>query len=322
MPKKKIVCIGGGSAMPKAVLVELKKYPVKISTMAAMLESGGSSGQLRTDFNVLPSGDLRRQLLALSEAPEWKKELFKFRLGREVFDDGHMGHSFGNVFISGLEYILKDFRKVLKITHDFLKVEGEVLPVTIEKGHIYAILENDETIFGEDEIDVPRKHDPNLKIKEISLTSKVKTYPPTLRVIKEADLIIIGPGDLYSSLIPCFLPGGMARAIQNSKAKKVYISNLLRKRGETNDFTVLDFVKEIERYLGMPLDFVIYNTKKPSPKRLAAYRKEHPEFLGLVKVNKNLPRKKFIGKNILLSSGPIIHDPDKLVKTLLKLCKR
>ena len=219
---KKIVCFGGGSAMPEVVLVGLKKYPFKIYATAAMLESGGSSGQLRTDFNVLPSGDLRRQLLALSEAPEWKRKLFKFRLGREVFDDGHMGHSFGNVFISGLEYILKDFKKVLEISHDFLEVKGKVLPVTIENGHIYATLKNGETIFGEDEIDVPRKHNPNLKIKEIYLTRKVKAYPPILKVIKEADYIIIGPGDLYSSLLPCFLPEGIVRAIHNSKAKKIY----------------------------------------------------------------------------------------------------
>lgn len=320
--RKKIICFGGGSATPQAILIRLKKHPVKIFAIAAMLESGGSSGQLRIDFNVLPSGDLRRHLLALSEAPEWKKELFKFRLGREVFDDGHMGHSFGNIFISGLEYILKDFKKVLKIIHDFLEVKGEVLPATIEKGHIRAILENGEVIFGEDEIDVPKKHSPNLKIKEVLLNSKVKAYPPTLKAIQKADLIVIGPGDLYSSLIPCFLPEGITRAIQNSKAKKVYICNLLRKYGETNDFTVLDFVKEIEKYLRIPLDFVIYNRGKPSAKRLAGYRKRHPEFLGLVKVNKNLPKKKFIGKNLLISFGPIIHDPNKAVKTILNLCKR
>lgn len=319
---KKIVCLGGGNAMPKAVLIGLKKYPVKISSAAAMLESGGSSGQLRIDFNVLPSGDLRRQFLALSNAPQWKKELFKFKLGREVFDGGHRGHSFGNIFISGLEYIVKDFKKVLKITSDFLEVKGEVLPATIEKGHIRAVLENGEVIFGEDEIDVPRRHNPNLKIKEILLNSKIKAYPPTLKAIQKADLIVIGPGDLYSSLIPCFLPEGITRTIQNSKAKKVYICNLLRKHGETNDFTVLDFVREIEKYLGIPLDFIIYNTKKPSPKRLVAYRKKHPEFLGLVKINKNLPNKKFIGKNLLLPSGPVIHDPDKLVKIILKLCRR
>ena len=317
--QKKIVCFGGGSAMPNAVLAGLKKYPVKLYGIAAMLESGGSSGQLRIDFNVLPSGDLRRQLLALSEAPEWKKELFKFRLGRESFDDGHRGHSFGNIFISGLEYILKDFKKVLKIAHDFLEVKGEVLPATIEKGNIYAILENGEAIFGEDEIDVPRKHNPKLKIREIFSTKKIKAYPPILKVIQEADLIIIGPGDLYSSLIPCFLPQGITEAIQNSKAKKVYICNLLRKLGETNNFTVLNFVKEIEKYLKTPVDFVIYNTKKPPIKRLAAYRKEHPEFLGLVKVNRNLSKKKFIGKDLLTKSGPVVHDSKKVVKILINL---
>ena len=94
--------------MPKAVLEPLKKYPVKLVAVAAMLESGGSSGQLRIDFGVLPMGDVRRQILALSNAPEWKKQLFEFRPGREVFDDAHKGHVFGNIFLSGLEYIFKD----------------------------------------------------------------------------------------------------------------------------------------------------------------------------------------------------------------------
>lgn len=321
--RKKIVCFGGGSVMPKVVLEGLKKYPFDISTTASMLESGGSAGQLRVDFQTLPWGDLRRHLLALSEAPEWKKKIFQLRVGREIFDDGHMGHAFGNIFLAGLEHISKDLEKTLKIAHQFLEVKGRVLPITGEFAHIYAILENGETIFGEDEIDVPKKHNPNLKIKEIRLTKKIKAYSPILKAIKKADLIIIGPGDLYSSLIPCFLPEGITKAVKNSKAKKIYICNLLRKRGETNDFTVLDFTREIERYLGTPLDFVIYNTKAPSAKRLAAHKKKHPELLGLVKANPSIrsgqAKKKFIGQNLLTSSGPIIHDPDKVVKLLLKL---
>ncbi len=319
---RRIVCFGGGSAIPDAVLAGLKKYPVEISSVVSMLESGGSSGQLRTDFFVLPSGDVKKQLLALSNAPQWKKDLFDLRIGREVFDGGHKGHSFGNIFISGLEYIFKDFPKALKIAHEFLETKGEVFPATINKGNIYAVLENGELVFGEDEIDVPKKHNSNLKIKELALTAKIKAFPATLRAIKKADLIIIGPGDLYSSLIPCFLPQGITKAIQSSQAKKVYICNLLRKRGETNDFTLSDFVKEIEKYLKTSLDFVIYNTKKPAPKRLAAYQKEYPEFLGLIKNNVKVKDKKFIGADVLLPKGPISHDSNKLAKILLKLCRQ
>ena len=317
---KKIVCFGGGSAMPTVVLAPLKKYPVAITAIAAMLESGGSSGQLRMDFGVLPMGDVRRQILALRQAPEWKKKLFKFRPGREVFDDGHEGHVFGNIFLSGLEYIFKDVKKVLKVAQEFMEVKGKVLPATIEKGHLCAILENGETIFGEDEIDVPRKHNPNLKIKEIFTNLKVKAFPETLTEIKRADLIIIGPGDLYSSLIPCFLPEGMKETLKRTRAKKVFICNIMTKLGETNNFTVSDFVNETEKYLGSPLDFIIYNTKKPSAKRLADYKKEHPELLDIVKFDKKLIlNKKFIGNNLLTPSEPINHNPEKIAKIILSL---
>lgn len=319
MRKKKIFCLGGGTALPKAVLVGLKKYPFEISTAASMLESGGSAGQLRVDFQTLPWGDLRRHFLALSEAPEWKKEIFQLRVGREIFDDGHKGHPFGNIFLSGLECILKNLKQTLKIAHDFLEVKGSVFPITFQLAHIYATLENGEVIFGEDEIDVPRKHSPNLRIKEVRLTSKVKAYPPVLKAIKEADLIIIGPGDLYSSLVPCFLPVGIKEAIQKAKAKKIFICPVMTKLGETKGFSVSDFTTEVEKYMGCKLDYVIFNNFIPSKTRIKNYKKEHPELLDLVKINPDLDRKKFIGVNLLVSSGPIVHDSNKVTKILLKL---
>ena len=320
---KKIVCFGGGSAMPKVVLEGLKKYPFDITSMASMLESGGSSGQLRVDFQTLPWGDLRRHFLALSEAPEWKKKIFQLRVGREMFDGGHKGHPFGNIFLSGLEYILKNLNKTLKIAHDFLEVKGHVLPTTVELSHIYATLENGEVIFGEDEIDIPKKHSPNFRIKEVRLTSKIDAYPPALKAIREADLIIIGPGDLYSSLIPCFLPSGIKGALKKSKAKKIFICPVMTKLGETKGFSVSDFINEIEKYMGLKLDSVIFNNFIPSKTRIKKYKKEHPELLELVKFDKDLSKdKKFIGKNLLTKSGPVIHDSKKVVKTILNLCKR
>ena len=219
----KIVCFGGGNAMPKAVLAGLKKYDVDITTVTLMVDSGGSTGQLRRDFNVLPPGDIRRHLLALSNASQLKKDLFAFRFGHEEFDGGHKGHSFGNIFIVSLEYLLKDYEKALDVVHQFLEVKGRCLPATVEKTHVFAVLDNGETVEGEDEIDVPKKHDPNLKIKEIFLKPDVKAYPPVLDAIKQADLIVIGPGDMYSSLLPCFLPKGMVEALKESKARKVFI---------------------------------------------------------------------------------------------------
>jgi uncharacterized cofD-like protein len=319
---KKIFCFGGGTAMPKAVLAGLKECPYEISTTASMLESGGSSGQLRVDFKTLSWGDLRRHLLALSEAPEWKKKIFHFRVGREVFDGGHVGHPFGNIFLAGLELTVKNLKEAIKIAHEFLEVKGRVFPLTVEFAHIYATLETGEVIFGEDEIDVPRRHNPNLKIKEIHLAKKIKAYPPTLNAIKKADLIVIGPGDLYSSLIPCFLPEGVKKIMQKSKVKKVLIVNPMTKLGETNNFSILDFVNEVEKYLGCNLDYVIYNNKIPPKARIKKYKKDHRELLDVVKINKDLNKKKFIGKNLLVKSGPIEYDPKKVVRTILNLCKR
>jgi len=320
---KKIVCLGGGNAVPKLFLEPLKKFPVKITGITSMVDNGGSAGQLREDFRVLPPGDIRRHILALSDAPDWKKELFKLRFGREKFPGGHKGHNFANVLIGGLEYILKDYRKVLEIIHDFMEIkrQHQALPAIINKTQLMAELENREIIEGEDEIDVPKKHNPKLKIKKIFLKPKAKVFPPTKKAIIEADLITLGPGDLYSSTIPCFLPDGMKEALRKSKAKRVFICNAINKLGETNNFSVLDFTNEVEKYIGCQLDFVLYNTEIPNKKRIKEYKKEEPLILDLVKIDKNLNKKKFIGKNLLIKSGPIVYDPNKVVKTILKLCK-
>lgn len=320
---KKIVCFGGGNALPKVVLTELKRYSVEITSVTSMTESGGSTGQLRKDLNILPPGDISRHLVALSKAPRWKKGLFYSRFGREKFPGGHIGHRFGTIFIAGLEYLLKDFEKALQFTHEFLEVKKhQALPATLRKTHIWATLENNQTIKGEDEIDVPKRHNPKLRIKKVFLRPKAEAYSPVLRAIKKADLIVIGPGDLYSSLIPCLLPKGIRETIRKSKTKKAFICNIMTKLGETNGFSVLDFANRIEKYMGCPLDFVLYNTRIPDKKRIKEYKKEEPLILDLVKIDKKLDRKKFIGKNLLTKSGQIVHDSNKVVKILLKLCKQ
>ena len=317
---KKIVCFGGGNAVPKLILEPLKKYPVKITGITSMVDNGGSTGQLRKDFNVLPPGDIRRHILALSDAPKWKKELWKFRFEQEKFEGGHKGHNFANVFIGGLESILKDYRKVLGIVHNFMEVKKHwALPVTINKTQLMAILENGEIVSGEDEIDVPKKHNPKIKIKKVYLKPKVKIFSQTRKAIEVAGLITLGPGDLYSSAICCLLPEGVKEAIKKSKAKKVLIVNSMNKLGETNNFSVLDFTNEVEKYMGCPLDFVLFNTEVPQKERIKKYKKEEPLILDLVTINKNLDKKKFIGKDLLIKKGPIIYDSNKLSKILLKL---
>lgn len=316
--EKRIVCLGGGNAMPRAVLAGLKKYPVKISAICAMLDSGGSSGRLRRDYKIISPGDIRRAFIALSNTSPVIEDLFNYR-----FQTGLLkGHNFANLFITALELATNNYEKTLQEISKILNVPHQVLPVTLSNSNLYAILENGKIISGEKNIDIP-KHNGNLKIKRVFLRPKAKAYPKTVKAINKADLIIIGPGDLYSSLTQILLTSGIPEAIKKSKAKKVYICNLMTKYGETNNFIVLDFVGEIEKYLGGEVDYVIYNTKKPTSKRLALNKKKHPELLDLVKFDESVSKsKKFIGADILTSSGEIVHDSKKLTKLIIDLCRQ
>jgi len=236
---KKIVCLGGGNAMPRAVLSELKKHPVFISAICAMLDSGGSAGRLRKDYHISSPGDIRRAFLALANTSPAVENLFNFR-----FQGGNLkGHNFANLFITALELSTNDYEKTIKEIKKLLNVKHEVLPSTLDKSHLYAVLENGKIISGETNIDIP-KHNGKLKIKRVFLKPKAKAYPKALEAIRKANIIIIGPGDLYSSLAQIFLVEGMAESISKSKAKKVYICNLMTKHGETNNYTVQDFVKK------------------------------------------------------------------------------
>ncbi len=311
---KKIVCLGGGNAMPKAVLAGLKKYPVEISVICAMLDSGGSAGRLRKDYRIVSPGDIRRAFIALADTSPVIENLLNYR-----FETGGLkGHNFANLLITALELSTKnDYGKICDEMCRILNIKHEVLPATLDNSVLHAELENGKTISGETNIDIP-KHDGKLKIKKVFLKPKAKAYPKAIEAIKKADLIVIGPGDLYSSLLQILLTEGMSEAIKKSRAKTIYIANLMTKHGETNDFSVLDFSNEIEKYLKGKLDYVIYNTNKPTVKRLRLNKKKHSEFLNLVGFDKDLAgKKKFIGKDLITSTGEIVHDSDKVVKIIL-----
>lgn len=301
--------------MPKAVLKGLKRSPVKISAICAMLDSGGSSGRLRKDYGILSPGDIRRALVALAETSPAIESLFDYRFGMGQF----RGHNFANLLILALELSTNNFEKTLKELKKILRIKHEVLPVTLDKSHLCAELENGEIIEGETNIDRP-KHNGRLSIRRVFLKPKAKAYPKTIQALKRADLIVIGPGDLYSSLAQLLLTEGIAQTISKSKAKKIYICNLMTKYGETNRFSVSDFTNQIEKWLNDKLDFVFYNNYFPSKRRMGVYRRKHPELLEMVKVDNNLDKEKFIGRNFLYNKGPIEHDPQKTTEMIIKLC--
>lgn len=298
--------------MPK-VVAGLKNYPLKISAVSATLDTGGSSGRLRQGFETgISFGDIRRAALALSEADAQTKNYFAYR--------DWSGNVMANVFCTAVaaatgsqEMAISELKNKLKVSK-----QHEILPVTLDNANICAVLENGQTVIGETNIDIP-KHDRNLKIKKVYLTPLAKAYPKALEAIKSADLVTIGPGDLYSTLAHVLLVDGISQAIKKSKAKKVYICNLMQKRGETDHFMVQDFAVQVEKFIGAPLDLVIYNKTQPTAARLSLYKKEHPELLDMVE-NRTFDTR-FVGVDLIPSFGPIIHDPDKLAKTILSTCK-
>ena len=313
MSYKNIVVIGGGTGI-FTVLSGLKKYSIHLSAIVSMADNGGSTKILREEFGILPPGDARRALIALSRSEKLLSDLFNYRFNKGCLN----GHNFGNILITALERIKGNFEKAIEEAGRILNIKGEVIPVTLGNTNLYAILENGQVIEGEANIDVP-KHDARLKIKKVYLKPQVKVNKKAKSAISKADLIVIGPGDLYTSVIPNLLVKGVPEAIRKSRAKKVYICNLMTKLGETNNFKGTDFVKEVEKYLrGKLLNYIIFNNKKPLPARIAKYEKEGAVFVRCDKNNFKGKKLKVIRGNFLRKKGFIRHDPNKLAKTIIK----
>jgi len=308
---KHIVCIGGGNAMPKTVLRGLKKKDVELSVVSCVLDSGGSSGKLRTDYDIISPGDLRRAFLELIDVPFEDKEILDFR-----FEDGFLrGHDLANIIFTAMCLNKVSYKEVFEKLNSFLG-KHKILPSTIHNADLVAVLENGEEIVGETNIDSP-KHDPKLKIERIFLRPEVNVCPQTVKRIGMADAVIIGPGDIYSSLMQVLLVNGACEAIRNSKAKRIYIPNLMNKNGESNNFMVEDFVRVVEGCLQCPLDYVIFNTGSVLDQRLEEYKKDHEELLDMVQCKTKSD--KFVGKDIVTRTGDIVHDPDKLANVIMSL---
>ena len=310
---KKIVVIGGGTGV-FTVLTGLKDYPFHLTAIVTTADDGGSSGVLREEFGILPPGDIRRVLVALSSDSPVLANLFNYRFENGT---GLKGHSFGNLFLTALERITGDFNQAVKEASKILGIKGKVIPVTLNYTRLFARLENDFIVVGESNIDVP-KHDGSLFIEEVFLNPEPKANKEAIKAIKDADIIIAGPGDLYTSIIPNFLVKGIKEAIKKSRAKKVYVCNIMTKYGETNKFTAEDFFATLEKYLGKGvIDYFLVNIEKPKNCYLGKYDKEKA---GPVKYNKKLlsswEKPKVIFAR-LLRQGPLLrHDSKKLAKVI------
>lgn len=326
---KKVVCLGGGTGV-SVVLAGLKKYPINLSAIVSMADSGGSNRIIRDEFGLLPTSDLRKCFVALAEdsngSEQALRKLFDYRFNH---GKGFKGMTFGNLFMAALADIFGSQVEAIKKTSQILKIKGKVLPVTLTDTNLAAVYENGKKIVGEHLIDEP-KHNGQLKIKDIYLQPKAKAYPEAIKAILNANLVIIGPGDLYTSLVPNLLIEGVPDALRKTKAKIIFILNLMTKYGQTCGFRSQDHIRILEKYLGKNcLDFVFVNSKSLPPAALKKYKlaQEFPviddlnnnDYFKVIRADllSNKETKKISGD--ILKRSLIRHDSDKLAKVIVNL---
>lgn len=314
---KQIVVIGGGSGTFN-VLKGLKQYPVSITAIVTTFDNGGSTGILRDEFGMLPSGDIRRCLVALAPdtGDSTLRDLFNFRFKN---DSSLHGHSFGNLLLQALTSISGSEIGAIKKASQLLNIKGTVLPVSIDDAHVCAELENGEIIKGETNIDKP-KHNGEVRIKRIYLEPHATMYEEAYTAIRQADLIVFGPGDLYTSIVPNVLVKGFTDALSESKAQIAYVVNVMTKWGETNGFTASHFVAELLHYLKKDLiDYVICNnaTIPHSVQEKYTLEKAFPVKVDIEALEKKASH--IIMEDLLHASDIVRHDSKKLAHALLSI---
>lgn len=261
----RLVAIGGGTGLP-ALLSGLKEYTANISAIVTMSDDGGSSGRLRREYQTLPPGDLRNCLIALAETSPLLSQLFQHRFRGE--GTGIEGHSFGNLFITALGEITGDFASGVKAASQVLAVSGQVLPVTVDPVSLEAELADGTVIQGESKIG--RSAQPIQRLRLVP--PNVRPTPETRQAIAEAEAIIIGPGSLYTSLLPNLMVPGIAEDIAASNAVKIFVCNVMTQPGETDQLTLLDHVRIVREHTGPDLiQYVLANTELPSQAVLTRY---------------------------------------------------
>ena len=317
MANKKIVTIGGGTGQFTSLSALKKIADLDITAVVSMGDSGGSTGRLRDEYGVLPPGDILKCLIALSPLTE-ARQILQTRFSSV---EKLRNHNAGNFLLAILsQHLGGDFPVAIKALSEILMVKGRVLPVTIDKTTLVAELENGEFLYSETVIDLP-VGDRDSKIKRILLvphSGKLQVYPPVIDAIKEAEYIIIGPGDLYTSILPNFLVHELVDAIKQTSAKVIYLTNIMTKYGETTNFKASDLVSAIEKYLERPFDIVVANNAVPEPEVLEKYKAQKATLVEF-DLERAMPEKKVIACDLLSLGDLARHDPDKLSQAISKI---
>jgi uncharacterized cofD-like protein len=308
----KIVAIGGGTGL-STLLRGLKQYSSNITAIVTVADDGGSSGRLRREMGILPPGDIRNCIAALADEEKLLTELFQYRFHT---GDGLSGHSFGNLFISAMTEITGDLEQAIDASAKVLAIRGKVLPATLTDVSLWAKLADGRIIEGESKITEAMG-----QIRQIGChPADPVALPAALAAIKEADYIIIGPGSLYTSIIPNLLVPAIRQALAQVTVPRVYVCNIMTQPGETDNYSVADHIRAIEKVCEERVfDAVLAQRTAPSPQSLQLYAQEHshPVFLDREEVGK-------MGYRIVLANvmaedevtAKVSHDPQRLARVL------
>ncbi len=329
MSKKKLVVVGGGTGT-HTVLRGLRRYvdTVEITAVVSMADSGGSTGRLRDEFGQLPVGDVRNVLTALAadgdEQDQLLRQLFSYRFDR---GEGLSGHNFGNLLLTALIDILGSEIKAIEATSRILRVAGRVIPVTTDNVHLVAEYEDGKIVVGENDIDDSNANPSQSRIVNLSLTPKANLTSSAREALLEADLIIFGPGDLYTSVLANCVVDGFKEVINQSQAKIVYVCNLMSKKGQTVGMTANDHLKEVAIYIGKTPDVIIVSNTVFPNELLNKYSEEgdFPVLNDCADDTCTVYAESLVAtETIQLVGGDILkrslirHDPDKLASALIK----
>lgn len=273
LPLPKVVVVGGGTGTFVA-LKGLKEHPVDLTAIVTMADSGGSNKRIRDEFGLLPTSDIRQCFVALADENGGlglMRSLFMYRFEK---GRGIAGMTFGNLFMAALAEILGSQAEAIRQTRKVLRIKGKVIPVSYTDTNLSARYEDGHVVAEEHLIDEP-EHDGTLKITDVFLTPKAKASPEAIDAIKQADLVVLGPGDLYTSLIPNLLVEGIPDALASTKATIVYVLNLMTKYGQTYQYTASDHLRALEGYIDKRINAVLVNTGTIPKRALAVYAKSH-----------------------------------------------